>query len=135
MRVAATAGAPGDLAEGVDLPISLDFFDSAFSASVIIGMPGSVTEHNADEVLSDGRLKWEISLTEGVDIQAVSDLSESSFPWAFVIVIILLLAAAALVLVVMRRNATTSAAAIAATPPPPEPMGFDTPGDDLFESH
>ena len=135
VRVSATAGAPGDLAGDVDLPISLDFFESAFTASVIIDMPGTVTEHNADEVLPDGSLKWDISLTDGVDIQALSDLSESSFPWVFVIVILVLLAALGLVLVVMRRNSATAASAVAATPPPPEPMGFtpDT-DDDLFGS-
>ena len=133
VRVSATAGAPGDLASDVDLPISLDFFENAFSASVIINLPGTVTEHNADEVLADGSLKWNISLTEGVDIQAISDQSESSFPWVFVIVIVLLLAALALVLVVMRRNSAASATAIAATPPPPDPMDFGNAGNDPFE--
>lgn len=124
VTIAATAGAPGDLAGDIDIPISLDFFEDALSASVIIAMPGSVTSHNADEVLSDGSLKWDISLTEGVDIQAVSDLSESSFPWGIVIVIVLLLVALGLAVIVMRRSARTSAQALAETAPPPDPMDF-----------
>ncbi len=130
VTIAATAGAPGDLASDVDLPISLDFFEDAISASVIIAMPGGITSHNADEVLSDGSLKWNISLTEGVDIQAVSDLSESSFPWGIVIVIVLLLAALALGFIVIRRSSRASADALAETPPPPEPMDFFSTGGD-----
>ena len=133
VTVAATAGAPGDLAGDVDLPISIDVFDSALSASVVIGMPGSVTEHNADEVLPDGRLKWDISLTEGVDIQATSDLSESSFPFWIVGVGALLLAAVLLVFYMMRRNAQTPREALAATEAPPEPLGFESTSDDPFQ--
>ena len=36
-----------------------------FSANFILGMPGTVVEHNADEVLSDGRLKWALPIFGG----------------------------------------------------------------------
>lgn len=128
VTLTAQAGAPGDLAGGADeLPISLDIIEQAFEASIIVRMPGTVTERNADEVLPDGRLRWEISLTDGVDVRAVSDLSESSFPWWIVIVIIV--AALALVggLWFSRRSAARPAAAVAATTAPPDPRGFVEP--------
>ena len=87
-------------------------------------MPGNVGENNADMVLPDGRLSWDISLTQGVDIQAVADLSESSFPLWIIAVIVLLLAALALAIVVMRRNSAIPAETLAETDAPPEPMGF-----------
>jgi len=35
----------------------------ALSGSLIVALPGEPTEHNADEVLADGRLSWEVVLS------------------------------------------------------------------------
>jgi hypothetical protein len=123
-EIVASAGAPGDLTGDLDLPISLDIIEQAFSANVIVALPGSVEEHNADEVLSDGRLKWNISLSEGVDIRAVSDFGESSFPWTIVVVAALVVAAFGIAVAVARRRAQRPAAAVAAAGAPPEPLDF-----------
>lgn len=130
VRLTATAGAPGDLAPTDDLPISLDIFEQALTASVIVAMPGRVIEENADQVLPDGRLKWDISLTEGVNIQATSDLTESSFPWWIIVVVALAAAALALSLMVNRRNATRPTNALGAVDAPPDPTGFPSAWDD-----
>ncbi|MFQ5555452.1 MAG: hypothetical protein ACE5GC_08810 [Acidimicrobiia bacterium] len=122
----AKAGAPGQLIEGAgDLPLSLDVIEQAFKASVIVGMPGTVKERNADEVLPDGRLRWEISLSEGVDILAVSDLSEPGFPWWLVGVVVAAAILLAFGLWASRRSSTRPTQALAATETPPPPAGFD----------
>lgn len=133
VTLTANAGAPGDLADSGDLPISLDIIEQAFEASIIVGMPGTVTERNADEVLPDGRLRWEISLRDGVDVRAVSDLSESSFPWWIVIVIVVAALGLAGGLWYSRRSSARPAAAIAATAPPPDPRGFTEPAEAVLE--
>ncbi len=68
--------AGGDL--GGDFDFDLDvasFAESSFWGSVIVSMPGEVTSHNADRVLFDGRLQWDLSLDgSDVEISAVSSL-------------------------------------------------------------
>jgi hypothetical protein len=67
----------GDL--GGDLPIDpSQITDDIFSASVIVKMPGTVTQHNADEVLSDGSLVWNIPFTGTQEITATSDFTSSN---------------------------------------------------------
>ncbi len=65
----------GDLAGSDDLgAFSPDVLADTISLNVRLRMPGEVTSHNADRVLDDGTLEWDIPLTgEGLDIQAVSD--------------------------------------------------------------
>ena len=131
----ATAGAPGQLIEDAgDLPISPDLIGEAFEANVIVAMPGSVTERNADEVLADGRLRWEISLSDGVDILAVSDLSESSFPWWLVGVVVVAAILLAAGLWVSSRSAGRPSRALAGTQAPPPPTSFDEPVQDIFDA-
>ncbi|MCJ7781031.1 MAG: hypothetical protein MUQ27_09410, partial [Acidimicrobiia bacterium] len=44
-----------------------------FAANFILGMPGTVVEHNADEVMADGRLRWDLPILGGdKDIYAKS---------------------------------------------------------------
>ena len=65
-----------------DLPIDpTDITGDIFSANLIVSMPGTVTEHNADEVLSDGSLVWNIPLTGVIDVVAVSDTGSGSASW------------------------------------------------------
>ncbi len=63
-----------------------------FSANFIVGMPGTVVEHNADEVLADGRLRWDIPLFGGEKrLHAVADFGGGGFPWLWVLLGIALL--------------------------------------------
>lgn len=60
--------------------------DDAFSASFILGMPGNVVEHNADEVLPDGRLKWSLPVLGGTKtLVAESTLGDGSLWWLWII--------------------------------------------------
>jgi hypothetical protein len=57
-----------------------------FSANFILGMPGSVVEHNADEVLSDGRLKWTLPILGGTKtFVAKSEFGGSSLWWLWIV--------------------------------------------------
>ena len=57
-----------------------------FSANFILGMPGNVVEHNADEVLSDGRLKWALPILGGTKtLEAKSDFGGSSLWWLWIV--------------------------------------------------
>lgn len=59
-----------DELEGFDPEILAD----TFAAHVRLKMPGAVTSHNADRVLDDGTLEWDIPLSgAGIDIEAASD--------------------------------------------------------------
>ena len=71
----------GDL--GLD-PSSLT--GDVFSANFILGMPGTVVEHNADEVLSDGRLKWSLPILGGTKtFIAKSEFGSSSLWWLWIV--------------------------------------------------
>jgi hypothetical protein len=111
-----------------------------FSAEIVVRMPGTVTQHNADEV-RDGALVWDLPLSGSLDIFAESELgsSGSSMIWIVVAVVGLLgvLAAVAAVVVTRKESEKAVAAAVAAheaaalPPPPPEPVvDDDNPADD-----
>ncbi len=73
--VAQTEQGLGDLAGSEDLQgFSPDILADTISVTARLRMPGEVTSHNADRVLEDGTLEWDVPLTgQGLDIQAVSD--------------------------------------------------------------
>lgn len=73
---------------GEDLPFDpSQFTGDFFSANFLLSMPGSVTAHNADEVLADGRLRWDLPLLGGTtELHAESDFGGGDFPWLFVII-------------------------------------------------
>ena len=104
-----------------------------FSANFIVGMPGTVVEHNADEVLADGRLRWDIPLLGGEKtLHAVSDLGGSSFPWLWVLVGVALLVGviatiAAVVLGRRQQRRAVSDAAAAYPQQVPVAPGQETP--------
>ena len=57
-----------------------------FSANFILGLPGTVVEHNADEVLADGRLQWDLPILGGEkDIYAKSEFGGSSLWWLWIV--------------------------------------------------
>lgn len=107
--------------------------DEVFAANIFVALPGNVTEHNANEVMSDGRLRWSISLTDPLDIQAESSFGGDGLPW-------LPIGIAALVVVgvggffLMRRGDDSAASALAATDAPPAPMDFTDPAQRARES-
>lgn len=76
----------GDLAGG-DLPIDPSAITGeVFSARVLVTMPGTVAEHNADEILSDGTLVWNLPLTGTKDIFATSTFGGSGFNGIWLVV-------------------------------------------------
>lgn len=100
--------------------------DEVFAANIFVAMPGNVTEHNADEVMADGTLRWSISLTDPLDIQAESSFGGGGVPWLPIgIAAIVILGAGGFFM--MRRGDDTAASALAATQMPPAPMDFTDP--------
>lgn len=116
-----------------DLPIDpTDITGDIFTANLIVSMPGTVVEHNADEVRSDGSLVWNIPLTGSVDAIAVSDIGSGSSSWIWWLLIGLLgigIIAGIAAVIVSRKDskkavdqaAAAHAASAADTPPPPAP--------------
>ena len=94
-----------------------------FSANFIVGMPGTVVEHNADEVLADGRLRWDIPLFGGEKrLHAVSDLGGGGFPWLWLLLGVALLVGvvATIAAVVLGRRQQRRAVSDAAAAYPQE---------------
>ncbi len=113
-----------------DLPFDVSSLtDDLFSANVVVSMPGTVIEHNADKVLGDGTLVWELPLSGSVDIFAKSTFGGSSNSWIIWVLIGVLLIgiiAAVTATIVSRKESKKAVAAAAAastavdsTPPPP----------------
>ncbi len=76
----------GDLGGG-ELPIDpSEITGEIFSARVVVTMPGTVTQHNADEVLGDGTLVWNLPLAGTKDIFATSDFGSSPASWIWFVV-------------------------------------------------
>ncbi len=121
----------GDVAgDPADLPFDVSSLTGdLFSANVVVSMPGTVLEHNADRVLDDGTLVWEIPLSGSVDIFAKSTFGGSSNSWIIWVLIGVLLVgiiAAVTATIVSRKESKKAVAAAAAastavdsTPPPP----------------
>jgi len=137
----ATLSAPEDELATDDIPFDPSQITAdIFSVNFIFGMPGTVVEHNADRVLEDGRLLWEIPLTGGEkQVFARSETGSSSLWWLWIILIVVLVAGvvAAIVAVVVTRNqskqaiaaAQTTEPAAASAPEPPASAAPEPPGD------
>ncbi len=125
-----------------DFDLGASFAESFFSGSVIVGMPGEVTSHNADRVLSDGRLQWDLSLDgSDVEISAVSDLSGGGgFPaWVLLLMILLALAIILWLFSVQRRRTAIAAIEATAVTTPgeasPAPADWSTPAPPAEEGN
>ncbi|MEA3510308.1 MAG: hypothetical protein U9R51_02630 [Actinomycetota bacterium] len=70
-----------------------------FAANFILGLPGTVVEHNADEVLADGRLRWDLPVLGGEkDIYAKSEFGSSSLWWLWIVLgVVLVVGVAAII--------------------------------------
>ncbi len=76
VRISAdTEDATGALFESDELEdFDPEILADTFAIHVRVLMPGEVTSHNADRVLDDGTLEWDVPLSgTGVSIEAVSD--------------------------------------------------------------
>lgn len=115
--------------DGVDLesiPFDPAELTDAFSANILVNLPGEVTEHNADEVLADGTLRWAISLTDPLDIQAESSFGGGGVPWLPIGIAALIVLGGGAALA-MRNREDKSTAALAAAEVPAPPVDFGTP--------
>jgi len=113
-----------------DFPFDPSQFTGDFlSANFILTMPGTVTVHNADEVLADGRLRWDLPLLGGeIDLHAESEFGGSGFPWLILILgIVLLIGATATVAAVImgRRQEKQAVSDAAAAYPQTIPIATD----------
>lgn len=120
----------GDFGGG-ELPIDpSEITADLFSAQVLVTMPGTVTEHNADEVGGDGSLVWNVPLTGSVDIFATSTLGNTAPTWFWFVVggILIVGAGAAIAAVMMsRKNSEKAVAEAAASHQQPEGPSEDSP--------
>lgn len=106
----------GDLG-GEDLGIDpSEITGDIFSARVLVAMPGTIAEHNADEVMGDGTLVWNLPLSGSKDIFATSTFGGSSFNWIWLLVggVLLLGVVAAVAAVITSRKDSENAVAAAA---------------------
>jgi hypothetical protein len=108
----------GELGDG-ELPINpAEITADIFSARVLVTMPGSVTEHNADEVTGDGTLVWNLPLSGSVDVFATSTFDNTAPTWFwFVVGGILIIGTGATIAAVMmsRKNSEKAVAEAAAS--------------------
>jgi hypothetical protein len=74
-----------DLAGELDLsqfPLDPATIDSeTLQARIIVSLPGDPSDHNADEVLDDGRYSWDIPLDDELYMFANTLYPTSGFPW------------------------------------------------------
>ncbi len=106
----------GDLG-GEDLPIDpTEITGDIFAAHVVVTMPGTVTEHNADEVRSGGTLVWDLPLSGTKDIFAASNLGGSATNWIWFIVggVLIIGIIAAIAAITMSNKESQKAVAAAA---------------------
>jgi len=111
-----------------DIPFDpSEITDDVLSANFILGMPGTVVEHNADEVLSDGRLLWSLPILGGTKtFIAKSEFGGgSSLWWLWVIlgVVLVVGVAAIIAAVVLGKRQEKQAVTDAATQYPQPAVG------------
>lgn len=129
-----------DLAGGLDLsqfPLDPATFDSeALQARILVSLPGDPANHNADEILDDGRFAWTIPLDTSLYMFADTVYPTSGFPWWLVILLALSAGLALAVwLAALRRERTSVTKRPAPQPPlPPAPEpGSGSPFFDISE--
>ncbi len=124
-----------DLAGELDLsqfPIDPGEIDSAaLEARVIVSLPGEVGEHNADQVLADGRFAWDIPLDDELYMFASTVYPKASFPWWLVGLLALSVALAGAVwMAAVRRDKKKDTTRRRPAPTPPPIDGTTSAADD-----
>ena len=124
-----------DLAGELDLsqfPVDPNTIDPTnLQARLLVSLPGEPTEHNADEILNDGRLAWDIPLTSELYVFAQTEYPTSGFPWWLVGLLALTGGLALAVwLAAVRRDRKTAQI----TRPTPQPPTAPTPSEPEPES-
>jgi len=128
-----------DVAGELDLsqfPLDANTIDAeALEARILVSLPGDPTKHNADEVLDDGRLAWDIPLDDELHMFVDTLFPSSSFPWWLLGLLALsgVLALLVWLAAVRRDKASTAPRRPAPEPPPveapevedPKPLFFD----------
>ncbi len=123
--IARTGPLAGEDGTGADeLPIDISALsDDFFSANIFVKLPGTVKKENANEIMADGRLRWAISVTDPIDIEAETSLGSNGIPWLPIgIAAVAILGVGAYA--VTRRKDDPAKAALGSTEAPPAPMGF-----------
>ena len=67
-------------------PAAID--QESLSATVVVSLPGEPVDHNADEVLEDGRLSWTIPLDASLYMFATTEYPGTPFPWWLVVLLV-----------------------------------------------
>lgn len=89
------------------------------SATVVVSLPGEAVDHNADGVLGDGRLSWNVALDSSLYMFANTEYPSSPFPWWLVILLLLSAGfALAVWLAAVRRDKQTGKERRSAPEPP-----------------
>lgn len=119
----------GDLEDDQLAGIGAEAIAQFFKIRVQIAMPGEVTRHDADRVLDDGTLEWDIPLTgdqQALSIQAESSLTEGGgFPVGLIVLLVLLALAGVAVFVAFRMRRDR--------PPPPTEVEAEIPTPTVTE--
>jgi hypothetical protein len=71
-----------DFAQFPVAPSSID--PETLEAHIIVSLPGEITDHNADEITSDGRLSWDIPFENELYLYANTEYPSAAFPWLLV---------------------------------------------------
>lgn len=117
-----------DLAGELDLtqfPLDPSTIDAdTLQAEILVSLPGDPANHNADEVLSDGRYRWAIPLDRELYIFADTLYPKAAFPWWLVGLLAL---SGGLALAVWFAAVRRDQRSGVATRPAPEPPSLETP--------
>ena len=113
-----------DLAGELDLtqfPIDPATIDAdTLQASLIVALPGEPIDHNADVVLADGQLSWDIPFDSELYLFADTEYPSAGFPWWLVWLLAISGGFALIVwLAAVRRDKQTGDVRRAAPEPPP----------------
>lgn len=103
------SGTVGDLGAAVDSAgiggLTTATFDQFFVVSVSVRLPGEVIDHNADEVLEDGTLVWNLGIDDsGSTIQATSRVATDWAPIAIGAIVVAAVLGAAAVWFLRRKR-------------------------------
>ena len=100
----------------------------ALQANFFATLPGTVTSHNADEEMANGKLRWALPITGGeLNIEAESSFGGGGVPTGLLIGLAALVVLGGGALLLARVGRKDPVAAVAAAPPPPPPMDFTPP--------